>query len=121
MLDFFADNQYKFITPGEVTFVNVSDAFNHVPYVHYANVKFRVSRENNLIETLKRIDPNIVLHMPTRVGRYYKLNLTEEERLRTGPVKDFVLWDINEFKAPPWQTKNWKSLCPLTGQVRILQ
>ena len=121
LIDFFVNNKYKFITPGETTFFNVSDAFNHVPYIHYANVKFRVSRENNLIETLKQIDPNIILHMPTRIGGFYKLNPTNGEKIRTGPVKDFSLWDINEFNAPPWQTKNWKSLCPLTAQVRILQ
>lgn len=121
LVDFFVNNKYKFITPGEVTFVNVSDAFNHVPYVHYANVKFRVSRENNLIATLQNIDRNIILHIPTRIGRFYKLDLSDSDKLTTGPVKDFSLWDINQFNAPPWQTENWKSLCPLTHQVRILQ
>lgn len=121
LVDLFVRNEYRFITPGEVTFVNVSDAFNHVPYIHYANVKFRVSRENNLIETLKRIDENIILHIPTRIGRFYKLNLTAGEELTMGPIKDFTLWDINEFNTPPWQQHNWKSLCPLTAQVRILQ
>jgi hypothetical protein len=121
LVDLFVENKYKFIVPGEVTFFNVSDAFNHVPYVHYANVKFRVSRENNLITTLQKIDSNIILHIPTRLGRFYKLNLTDSEKIIVGPVKDFNLWDINEFNAPPWQKENWKSLCPLTHQVRILQ
>lgn len=121
LVDLFVRNKFNFIKPGEVTFVNVSDAFNHVPYVHYANVKFRVSRENYLINTLQNIDPNIVLHIPTRIGRFYKQELTVGEATTFGLVKDFSLWDINEFKAPPWQEKNWKSLCPLTGQVRILQ
>lgn len=121
LIDFFVNNKYKFITPGEVTFVNVSDAFNHVPYVHYANVKFRVSRENNLIVTLQNIDKNIILHIPTRIGQIYKLNLSDGDNLTVGAVKDFNLWDINQFNAPPWQKENWKSLCPLTHQVRILQ
>jgi hypothetical protein len=121
LLDFFANNKYKFITPGEITFFNVSDAFNHVPYTHYAGVKFRVSRENNLISTLQKIDENIILYIPTRIGHFYKLNLSENEKKVIGKVKDFNLWDINEFNAPPWQTKNWKSLCPLSGQVKILQ
>lgn len=121
LLDFFVVNKYSFITPGEVTFFNASNAFNYVPSAHYANVKFRVSRENNLIETLRKIDPNIILHMSTRIGRFYKLNLSSNEKITTGPVKDFNLWDINEFNAPPWQEKNWKSLCPLTAQVKILQ
>lgn len=121
LVDFFVNNKFNFIKPGESTFVNVSDAFNHVPYTHYASVKFRVSRENNLISTLQRIDGNITLHIPTRIGRFYKPNLTDDERKTTGKVKDFNLWDINEFKAPPWQEHNWKSLCPITGQVRILQ
>jgi hypothetical protein len=99
----------------------VSDAYNHVPYVHYASVKFRVSRENNLIATLQGIDNNIILHIPTRIGHFYKSNLTTGEQLKVGAVKDFSLWDINEFNAPPWQKENWKSLCPLSHQVKILQ
>ena len=121
LLDFFVNNDYRFITPGEITFINVSDAFNHVPYIHYASVKFRVSRENNLISTLQKIDENIILYIPTRIGHFYKLNLSENEKKVIGKVKDFNLWDINEFNAPPWQTKNWKSLCPLSDQVKILQ
>jgi hypothetical protein len=121
LLDLFVNNDYRFITPGEITFVNVSDAFNHVPYAHIAGVKFRVSRENNLISTLREIDPNIVLHIPTRIGHSYKLNLTQDELITFGKVKDFNQWDTNEFTAPPWQKENWKSLCPLTHQVRILQ
>lgn len=121
LLDLFATNEYKFITPGEFTFVNVSDAFNHVPYVHIASVKFRVSRENNLIATLRSIDENIVLHIPTRLGCIYKKDLTDNERVTLAKVKDYNMWDINEFNTPPWQEKNWKSLCPLTSQVRILQ
>ena len=80
-----------------------------------------MSRENNLIETLRNIDDNIVLHIPTRIGRFYKLKLSAGENLTTGPIKDFSLWDINEFNTPPWQEHNWKSYCPMTGVVRILQ
>ncbi len=121
ILDLFGINSFKFITPGENTFVNVSDAFNHVPYVYYASVKFRVSRENNLIETLKQLDPNIILHIPTRLGHSYQHNLSDDELITLGKVADFNLWDINQFKAPPWQQNNWRSYCPLTHQVRILQ
>jgi hypothetical protein len=121
LLDFFVNNDYRFITSGEVTFINVSDAFNHVPYIHYASVKFRVSRENNLIATLQEIDENIILHIPTRIGHFYKPSPTKGEALIMGPAKDFSLWDINEFVGPPWQKENWKSYCPMTGAIRILQ
>jgi hypothetical protein len=121
LLDFFVNNEYKFITPGETIFVNVSDAYNHVPYVPFTPVKFRVSRENNLISTLQKIDENIILHIPTRIGHFYKPDLSDSEKRIVGRVKDFTLWDINQFIAPPWQKENWKSLCPLTHEVRILQ
>lgn len=121
LLDLFVNNEYKFINPSEVTFFNASDAFNHVPYVHYASVKFRVSRENNLIAKLQEINGDITLHIPTRIGHFYKPTLTKGETIVTGPVKYFSLWDINEFTAPPWQKENWKSYCPMTGVVRILQ
>ena len=121
LLDLFVTNEYKFITPGETNFVYVSDAYNHVPYIHIASVKFRVSRENNLIATLQNIDENIILHIPTRIGHFYKLNLSNRELMTYGKVSDFNMWDINEFVTPPWQKNNWKSYCPLTGAVRILQ
>ena len=117
LVDFFAPNTYSFITPGETTFVNVSDVFNHVPYINSANVKFRVARENNLIDTLKTIDENIWIHIPIRLGNIY----TESDQTRFGKAKDFTLWDINEFNAPPWQEHDWKSYCPMTHQVRILK
>jgi len=121
LLDLFVNNDYKFIVPGEITFVNVSDAYNHVPYAPFASVKFRVSRENNLIATLQKIDENIILNIPTRLGSFYKRDLHESEKISLGKIKDFNQWDINDFLAPPWQEKNWKSLCPLTHQVRILE
>ena len=120
LLDFFANKNLSFIDPKEITFVNVSDVFNHVPYAHIAPVKFRVARENFLITTIKNIGPKIYFHISFRLGFVYKTNLSTEERIRFGRINAFVLWDINEFNTPTWQIKNWKSLCPITGDVRIL-
>lgn len=120
LIDFFANTNMSFINSGEVTFVNVSDAFNHVPYIHNAPVKFRVARENTLITTLQKINPNIYFYMPIRLGHIYKTNLTEQEHIKFGRISDFTVWDINEFNCPPWQTENWKSYCPITGLVRIV-
>lgn len=116
LLDFFAPNTYNFIRPGEETFINVSDVFNHLPYINTATVKYRVARENNLINTLKNIDENIWLYIPARLGNIF----TDSGDINFGKIKDFKLWDINEFNAPPWQEHDWKSYCPMTNQVRIL-
>ena len=120
LIDFFANKGMSFINSDEVTFVNVSDAFNYVPYVHSAPVKFRVARENALITTLQKISPNIYFHMPTRLGHIYKTDLSEQEKINFGKISDFCLWDINEFNCPPWQKENWKSYCPITGSVKIV-
>lgn len=120
LTDFFAPTDFSFINPEEVTFMNTSDAFNHVPYSHYAPLKYRVARENNLIKTLKQRHPNLWLFIPTRLGHIYQNNLTKEEEINFGRASDFNLWDINKFQCPPWQEKNWKSYCPLSGEVRIL-
>jgi hypothetical protein len=116
LLDYFAPNTYNFLEPNKNTFVNVSDVFNHIPYVNSANVKYRVARENNLIDTLKNIDENIWLFIPSRLGDFY----CNKDEINFGKVKDFNLWDINEFNAPPWQEHDWKSYCPMTHQVKIL-
>ena len=120
LIDFFSTINFNFITSGENTFINVSDAFNHVPYIPQVSVKYRVARENNLVNNLTEIDPNILLHIPARTGQIYKENLAENEKIYFGKVSDFNLWDINEFTCPPWQEENWKSLCPMTGNKRIL-
>jgi len=117
LMDFFAPNKFDFINPGQNTFINVSDAFNHVPYVHTANVKFRVARENNLIDTLKQIDENIWLHVPSRLGDFY----SDNNHIHFGRVKHFDLWDINKFNTPPWHEHEWKSYCPMTQETRILK
>ena len=117
LLDFFTDNTYDFITPNETTFINVSDVFNHMPYVNSANVKYRVARENNLIDSLKNIDENIWLFLTARLGDFY----SNKKDTHFGKVKDFNLWDINEFNTPPWQEHDWKSYCPMTHQTRILK
>ena len=116
LLDLFASNNYNFIVPGETTFFNASDVFNHVPYVNTATVKFRVARENNLINTLKNIDENIFLYIPTRLGSIF----TDNQGIRFGNVKDFNLWNINEFNTPPWHKNDWKSYCPMTNSEKIL-
>jgi hypothetical protein len=121
LIDFFVNNDFNFINSNEVTFVNVSDVFNHVPFIPLASVKFRVSRENNLIESLKKINKDIYLNITARTGHFYKKDLTDDDKRTFGKVSDFKLWDINEFKSPPWQNENWKSYCPLSGEVRILK
>jgi hypothetical protein len=120
LTDFFSNNNFDYISPNETTLVNVSDAFNHVPYAHFSPVNFRVARENALITNLKKINPDIWLHIPTRLGYIYNTKLEDTEKIYFGKVSDFALSDINEFNCPPWQKENWKSYCPLTGEVRIL-
>ena len=68
------------------------------------------------IDTLKNIDENIWLFIPSRLGDFY----CNKDEINFGKVKDFNLWDINEFNAPPWQEHDWKSYCPMTHQVKIL-
>lgn len=121
LIDLFSDNDFSFISPNEVTLVNVSDVFNHVPYSHFSPVNFRVARENALINSLKEINPNIWLHIPTRLGCIYNTSLPDNEKMHFGKLSDFKLSDINDFNCPPWQEENWKSYCPITGNVRILQ
>ncbi len=120
LMDFFAPLDLSFISHDEVTFMSVSDAFNHVPYIHYAPLKFRLARENNLIKTLQQINPNAYLLIPVRLGMIYKETKTLENNINFDRVKNFKLDDINEFKTPPWQASNWRSYCPLSGDVRIV-
>lgn len=121
IIDLFGNNKLDFIRDDDITFINVSNVFNFIANAHYASVKFRVSRENGLIAKLQKINGDIILHMPTRIGKFYKKDLSETDKISTAKVRDFAFWDINEFNSPPWQVDNWKSYCPITKELRILK
>ena len=120
LIDYYADNNYDFINTDENTFMNISNIFNYVPFAPFSTVKFRVARENNLIKSLQNLNPNIWLYTTARLGHIYKKELASNEKITFGRVKDFSLWNINEFNAPPWQEENWKSYCR-EGNLRILE
>lgn len=103
-IDYTATYNLDWIVPNKNTLVNLSDLFNHVPYVSMQSLKYRISCENRLLDRLTKKDPNITLLLTSRpaLGFYPIQNI-----LMIGKVSDFNFTDINQLKKPPWHATDW--------------
>lgn len=108
-IDYMTNYNLDWIRPGEKTFFNISDVFDHVPTVHNYSVKLRILAENKFINNLKNIDPNIYLLCTSRSAQMFM----EEELITLSIVKDINLIDIETITTPYWHKEDWKTLRPL--------
>lgn len=106
LIDYMSAYNLNWVKPGLRTLVNMSDVFTHSPYTATQSLKYRVACENRLINSLKQVDPNIVLLMTSRAADGYH---PADPRMMYSAVQDFDLTDINELKRPPWHTTDWTS------------
>jgi hypothetical protein len=105
LIDYMSTHNLDWIQPGRCTLINLSDVFTHCPYVATQSLKYRISCENKLIKTLQEIDPNINLLMSSRsADGYYP-----QAQIKSGPVGDFDLTDINVLNKTPWHGSDWTS------------
>jgi hypothetical protein len=106
LIDYMANYNLEWITPGLKTLINLSDVFTHVPYVATQSLKYRVSCENYLINQLRSKDPEIFLLMTSRATDGFH---PETSRIKQDVVKNFDLTDINVIKKPSWHNTDWVS------------
>jgi hypothetical protein len=86
--------------------MNLSDLFNHVPFVFTQSLKYRIACENRLLNKLRDHDPKITLMLTSRASDGFRHN---PERGLIGTVDMFDLTDINELKKAPWHITDWNS------------
>ena len=116
LIDYTANWDLSWIDPKLNTLINLSDLYNHIPYIPFTPLKYRVARENKLIEEINKINPEFYLCLTSRVGNAF----TDFEELYFGKAREYHLWDINKFNAPLWHGNEWNSYCPITKEVKIL-
>lgn len=107
LVDYMANYDLSWITPGKRTLVNLSDVFTHGPYVGTQSLKYRVACENRIINNLNNADPEIVLMLTSRAADGYHSN---KNRIMFGKVKEFDLTDLADMKRPVWHQSDWSSL-----------
>ena len=103
-IDYMTSYNLDWIDSNKNTLINLSDLFNHVPYVATQSMKYRISCENRLIHQLKQKDPTITLMLSSRSANGFDLT---PNRLMIGKVNDFQLTDINVLTRPSWHSKDW--------------
>lgn len=103
-IDYAASYDLAWLEPNKNTLMNLSDLFNHVPYVGTTPLKYRIACENKLLTAIKDIDPDITIMSTSRAALgFYNGPLT-----MNGPVHEFEIIDLNNLNAPLWHTEDWK-------------
>lgn len=97
LLDTSADFSWITATQG-TTLINISNIYNYIGTSTFYSLKQRVYSENNIIDTLKDINPNMYVHVSRRAydGFYAK----SDAHLTT--VSNLTTTNINSLKKPTW-------------------
>jgi hypothetical protein len=102
LVDYTSKYDLNWIERDKNTLINLSDLFNHVPYVALQSLKYRISCENRLITSLQKIVPDSVLVLTSRASDGFT-----DRKKRIDYVKNFEITDINTLNKPPWHLHDW--------------
>jgi len=105
LIDYTASFNFDWLEEGKKTLLNLSDLYNHGPFVASSSLKYRISCENGLLQKLKNKDPNITLLMTSRAADGF-WKVANNQRLNL--ASEFAYTDIKELKTPRWHIEDWK-------------
>jgi hypothetical protein len=117
LIDYTSLYNFKWLEPGKHTLMNLSDLFNHVPFIVTQPLKYRIACENRLLNKLVEHDPNITLLLTSRAADGFR---DTNHRHLVDQVKNFELTDINNLKKPSWHEKDWSVFCLVTKKPKLL-
>jgi hypothetical protein len=109
-IDYTATYNLDWIDPSKKTIMNLSDLYNHVPYVATQSLKYRIACENHLLIRLKELIPDAILILTARATDGFE---KQGRTIRLGRVSEFQVNDINLLKRPIWHETDWQSPRPL--------
>jgi hypothetical protein len=109
-IDYTASYNLDFIKTDKNTVINLSDLFNHVPYVTTQSLKYRIACENRLLNNLNNQCPTATLILTGRAANGF---FEEEPSVYIDAVSNFKKTDINNLKKTPWHITDWTSPRPL--------
>ncbi len=104
-IDYTAAHNFNWLEPNKKTLLNLSDLFNHGPYIANLPLKYRIACENKILGKLIELDPNIILMLTSRAADGYELERTVQHSY--GPVTSFEMTDISKLKKLPWHQNDW--------------
>lgn len=104
-VDYMAMHDYTWIEKDKSTVMNLSDLYNHAPYVPTQSLKYRIACENKLINDLTKLHPDLFLMMSSRAADGFWQDTTPVEHMNK--VSNFKLTEIEKLKIPSWHTSEW--------------
>lgn len=104
-IDYMALHNYSWLETNKKTVMNLSDLYNHAPYVPTQTLKYRIACENRLINELSKSHPDLFLMMSARAADGYWIDKTQVRYM--DKVSNFELTEIEKLKTPPWHTTEW--------------
>lgn len=104
LIDYTASFNFDWLDTEKKTLLNLSNLYNHGPFIATTSLKYRIACENTLLQKLTAKDPNITLMLTARAADgFWKTR--PEHYIST--VSNFVYTDINELKIPVWHVDDW--------------
>jgi hypothetical protein len=116
LIDYTSTYNLDWIESGKNTLMNLSDLFNHVPFIFTQSLKYRIASENRLLDKLTNKDSNIKLLVTSRAASGFN----NTDQMMYGSVIDFDRTDSNLLKTPYWHNADWRVICLITGKTKLL-
>jgi hypothetical protein len=114
LIDYTAAFNFDWLEPGLKTLLNLSDLYNHSPFIASTSLKYRISCENSLFQKLRNHDPNVTVMLTSRAADgFWKIKNIQ----RFDKVSNFVYTDIADLKTPAWHRDEWTSTSRPLGVV----
>lgn len=104
LIDYTASFNFDWLDTEKKTLLNLSNLYNHGPFIATTSLKYRIACENTLLQKLTAKDPNITLMLTARAADGFWKTRPEHY---ISIVKNFVYTDINELKIPVWHVDDW--------------
>ena len=105
LIDYTAAFNFDWLEEGKNTLLNLSDLYNHSPFIASSSLKYRIACENMLFQKLQKKDPNITLMLTSRAADgFWQVNT----RQHLDKASNFVYTDIKELKTPEWHKEDWQ-------------
>jgi pterin-4a-carbinolamine dehydratase len=107
LIDYTASFNFDWLETNRRTILNLSNLYNHSPFVAMNSLKYRISCENRLLQQLKEKDPNITVMLTARAADgFWKTS----NKHYLDKADNFVYTDIRELKQTEWHKEDWKHL-----------
>lgn len=105
LIDYTASFNFDWLESEKKTILNLSNLYNHGPFISATSLKYRIACENALLQKLKNKDSNVTIIMSARAADgFWKY----EPGLHIGTASNFSYTKIEELKTPIWHKEDWQ-------------